>query len=225
MSHNPLNDMSPSDGTEVVPMQLVRVNTAALSKVATDTQSERAALLQIQTAGGITDEATAAAVSESVRDWAREWDVLEKLRTDTTKPLNETKRRVDALFKPGLDELAGLRKLASELLGAFEVLKANRQREAMAIATEAAQTGAVQVLTGALQIANAPATKNAGVSVKARWVARVTSVEALPMRFQRTVADEEAISAYVGKFEPHQTPDPVKGLAFELVGGVSQVRR
>jgi hypothetical protein len=225
MAHNPLNDMPPSDGTEVVPMQLVRVNPLALQQSLTKASQEFMCLRQLQDTGGITDEATASAVSESVRDWAREWDVLEKLRTDTTKPLNETKRRVDALFKPGLDELAGLRKLASDLLGAYEVLKANRQREAMAIATEAAQTGQVQVLTGALQIANAPATKNAGVSVKARWVARVTSVEALPMRFQRTVADEEAISAYVGRFEPHQTPDPVKGLAFELVGGVSQVRR
>jgi hypothetical protein len=204
---------------------IVRVDPRSLQQGVDLVATERAELDALKHSGGITNVAVADIVAESVRDWARQWDALEKLRTDTTKPLNEAKRRVDALFKPGLDGLKSLRETAGELLGAWEVLKANRQREALAIATEAAQTGAVPELTAALNIANAPAQKSAGVTAKARWVARVVDVASLPLRFQKCIADEVAIAAYVGRFEAHQVPDPVKGLAFELVGGITQVRR
>lgn len=220
----PHTDYAAQDAQRTVSLS-VAVDAASLAAGITAAHAERATLLELKAQGGIYSQRVAELVAESLREWDGQWKALEAKRTETTAPINESKRKVDALFKPGLDELDGLRILAKEMIGAWTVLQAQRQREALAIATEAAQQGAMPELTQALNIANAPAQKFAGVSVKARWVARVTSVELLPMRFQKTIADEEAIAAYVGRFEPHQVPEPVKGLAFELVGGVTQVRK
>lgn len=215
--------------TAIVPTQTiavsVNVNAADLAQGLAASQSEGLTLRQLEANGGIQNDETEAIIAEFVREWARQFDALEMQRTKITQPMMQAKANVDKLFKPGKDQLVALREMASKLLGDYAVVKANRQREAMAIATEAAATQAMPELTAALNIVNTPTQKTVGVTTKARWVARVTSVEALPMRFQRTIANEEAIAAYVGRFEAHQTPDPVKGLAFELVGGVERVTR
>lgn len=193
-------------------------------------QAQQLATCEAQTlayfeANPLQDEQTAAIIAEAVKGWAKEWDQLEKLRKDTTAPINEAKRRVDALFKPGLDALAELRTRAGKILGTWEVTKSRLRAEALAVAAKAVQQPEQRELaTLALNVVNAP-TQKTGVTVRARWVARITNMRELPQRFLMQVPDEAAIGKYVDSYEAHQIPDPVPGLVFELVGDVTRVSR
>lgn len=222
---DPKNKRLPDPTTTQAITTTVNVNTEAIASAVTAAKSELATLAQLKAAGGIQIQPTADVIKECLQDWCRQFDALEETRTSITKPMNAAKAKVDALFATGKAELQTLISAGKELLGSWAVLQAQRTRESLQLAADAAQAGDVAVLTGALNIVNATPAPSKGVSTKAYWTARVLDVLALPMRFQKTVADDAAIAAYVGKYDAHQVPDPVKGIVFELQGGVTQVRR
>lgn len=175
--------------------------------------------LEISTA----DEA--ALVAEHVRGVMRQRDAVEAMRKSVTAPLNEAKRRVDALFKPTLEVLDAIRSKCDRLLGAFRIREESARVAAMRQATVAAQRQDLDGLVTALATVNAPTAPTTGVSASLAWEATVVAPDLLLPQFTKIVPNEEAIAALCKDHpldEAH--PPSCPGVLFKIVAS-TRVKR
>ncbi len=165
-----------------------------------------------------------ALVAELLSSAAREADAVEAMRTSATKPLNQTKRTIDSWFKPTLDAYKRFREHGLNLLGAYDLAVAKREREAQAAALAAVQARDMPALAQALTTVNAPREASHGATTRLVWVAEVLDLAAVPEAFTRRVLDDAAIERHIaaaGVLEPAAVP----GLKFTQVAAGGRVSR
>lgn len=152
--------------------------------------------MQIETADDL------AYASELLLAAAARWRELEGKRTAITRPMNDAKRAVDALFAPVLSPLKAIETTLREKIASFHTRQAERQVQAMA---ELAASG-----EGALVV---PAIPAPGVSVREMWGFTVEDANAVPDRFWSI--DPEKVKAHMLLADTERTPPVhVPGIKF-----------
>lgn len=117
---------------------------------------------------------------------------LDALRTSITKPQNEALRKVNALFKPGLDYYEECEQLLkSIILTGLETLR-NKQTAALAEAAVHAKLGAVEESRAAI-LAAPDAALPANASIREAWTYECVNLALVPDVFLRVVLDATAV--------------------------------
>jgi hypothetical protein len=130
-------------------------------------------------------------------------------------PLNAEHDRIRKPFKEIEDLCDAARGIVDKALGRFQLLRAQRQRAALAAATAAVKQDDAPALTTALQTVSAAApVKLAGVTVKAFWVAEVFAPELVPHAY--LAPDLKKIGAHASACPPEREPDPIGGVRYRL---------
>lgn len=161
-----------------------------------------------------TDEDQAAA-AECLLTVAALRKKVEAERKKQVTPINKEHARIQALFKPLLDLCDQTRALVSEASGAYALVQAQAQREEMARATKAVQTGDTAELTSALNAVSAAAPlATKGVTFKAFWRAEVVAPDLLPREY--LTPDLAKIGAHVKGVPADKEPDPIPGVRYVI---------
>lgn len=135
-------------------------------------------------------------------DLKKNCKALESRRKEITKPMDDAKKSVMALFKPATDALTAVEKMLKPRIAKFQQEQEAKQRQLEAEAREKArkereklearaekarEKGQVEkadaleekAMTTVAQTPVAAPTKVSGVSTRKRWVAEVTDVQAV----------------------------------------------
>ncbi len=130
----------------------------------------------------IDDPDTYAAVGALLIARLKEYDEAKALRDAVTKPLHDGWKKTCALFKPSLDAWDDLIRALKASIGAYDLREAEAKRLAaeQARAVFAAPVPDIPAMTAALQTANAPEARAAGVSTDFVWKVKRIVPELLP---------------------------------------------
>jgi hypothetical protein len=146
-----------------------------------------------------------AAVKKDCEAQSKEW--LAPLKAETER-IRAPFLKIEKLC----DEARGL---LSKAIGAFQLARAEAQRKALAAATEAVKRDDERGLTTALQTVSASApVATKGVSVRAKWVAKVVDAVVVPREF--CTPDLKKLAAHADRYPINETPPPVPGVVFDL---------
>ncbi len=143
---------------------------------------------------------------------------LSEFLAQVKRPFLDVTQAVDKLSKPGRDDLAFLISALTGVLGAYNVRKLDARREAAAEAQAAARARDTHAVTLALNAKHdAGKQKLDGLSVKLKWRATVVDADAVPRQWCEP--NEAEIQRHARAFSEKETPTPIDGVVFELVGG------
>ncbi len=153
--------------------------------------------------------------SERLSDVAALTKTVEERRTSITKPLLESKRSIDALFKPLTDPLKEADTIIREKLRSAARKRLQAEREALAKAQAALTAGLVDESDAALDTIP-EFLETSGSTSQRTWAWKVADFSALSDTFKTvdTSAIDAAIRAHTrtGSTEPPVIP----GLVFDL---------
>lgn len=136
------------------------------------------------------------------------------------RPFLDVTQTVDKITKPGRDDIAFAIAAYTAIIGEYNVKKLEARREALAEAQEAARHRDTEAVTDALNVRQEnEKQKLDGVSIKLRWEATIVDPDAVPRDW--CCPDERAIAAHARQYAENDTPDPIAGVEFKLVGGSS----
>ena len=108
----------------------------------------------------------------------------------------------------------------TSILGTYNAAKLQARREELAKAQAAARLRDPAATTQALNARQELAPqKLEGVKVKLKWAATITDPELVPREW--CCPDESAINAHARSFKENDQPEPIPGVAFDLVGSSS----
>lgn len=160
-----------------------------------------------------TDPELAAAVdySASLRKTEKS---IETERKAGIEPLKSVIDKINGWFKPSLEAIERTRQHVDGLISGYQLAKADRQRAAFVLAQTAVAAGDMGSATEALTIAgDAQPTRVAGLSVRERWRATVTSAAAVPREW--LTVDVKALDQYARRKWPDGSgPAPIPGVVF-----------
>lgn len=147
--------------------------------------------------------------AELVKNAKANWTRLEARRTEITKPMLASKRKVDDLFKPALNALAEIERVLKVMIATYTEGQRALQVAAMNASAEAFAAGK----TPTEMIPEVQEIK--GVSVgRSYWVADVTNPDLVPRRL--CSPDSTKIANEIYGADPRTPPPPVTGLVFRL---------
>lgn len=183
---------------------------AAITREAGNESARYLATLETVKGLQIADDADFAFVADLVKDAHANWKRLEERRTEITRPLLASKRKVDELFKPAQDALKQIEITLKGKIATYTEAQRAAQVEAMNVS--AAQFAAGETPTA--PIPDVPTAK--GVSVgRSYWVAEVTDPEAVPRELCSPDAGKIACAIWYAD-TPNTPPRAIPGLAFRL---------
>lgn len=134
------------------------------------------------------------------------------------RPFLDVTQGLDKMTKPGRDDLAFVIGAYTAIIGDYNARKLEARREALAEAQAAARQRDSAAVTEALNTRQELAKQKLdGVTVKLRWLATVVDPEQVPRQW--CAPDEKAIAAHARSFTENDTPEPIPGVEFQLVGG------
>jgi hypothetical protein len=138
------------------------------------------------------------------------WKRLEERRTEITKPMLASKRKVDDLFKPALTALAEIQSTLKGKIAAYTEAQRAAQIQAMHSSADVFAAGG----TPTEAIPEVPTVK--GVSVgRSYWVADVVDPDAVPREL--CSPDPDKIAKAIWYADTAKTPPrPIPGIAFRL---------
>ncbi len=146
--------------------------------------------------------------SDLARGAQTNWRRLETRRTDITKPLLDSKRQIDALFKPALHALEGIKAQLQAKIGAY--VQAQQAAQVVEMQASADQFSAGLVPTNSI-----PEVDTAkGISVKSHWVADVIDPDLVPRDL--CSPDPAKIAQKIWYADTYNPPLAIPGLAFRL---------
>lgn len=154
-----------------------------------------------------------AEINGFLRDICRAKDEIEAKRKSFTQPLNTVLRALNDEFRPAREALESVERKLKDLLAAFQLAEAARQREAFQLAGDAMRQGETEIVTAALQVANeAGPAELAGTSVREVWTAEVIAPDLLPRDY--LVPDLDKINAHAKSTHADTEPMPIPGVRF-----------
>lgn len=143
---------------------------------------------------------------------------LRELIATSKRPFLDVTQALDKMTKAGRDDLAAAIGAYTSIIGAYNARKLEARREALAEAQAAARQRDTAAVTEALNVRQENAKQKLdGVAVKLRWIATVVDPELVPREW--CTPDEKAINAHARGFTENDTPAPIAGVEFQLVGG------
>ncbi len=158
----------------------------------------------------ITSAADLAFAGELLTSAKSRWKELEEKRTAITRPINEAKRQVDALFAPAQEPLKRAEGILKAKIAAYTIAQQAAQTEAM-LAVSAGEAGATLVV---------PSAPPPGVSVRSVWDFEVTDDAAVPRELLSV--DEAKVRKAIWYADTERAaPRPIPGLRFFLRGKVT----
>ncbi len=142
---------------------------------------------------------------------------LRDLIATSKRPFLDVTQALDKMTKPGRDDLAFAIGAYTSIIGAYNSRKLEARREALAEAQAAARQRDTAAVTEALNVRQENAKQKLdGVTVKLRWLATIVDPEQVPREW--CCPDEQAIGAHARQCKETDTPEPIPGVEFQLVG-------
>lgn len=127
---------------------------------------------------------------------------LEEKRTSITRPMNEAKRAVDALFAPVTKPLERAEAILRSKIAAYQIAQTERTEAAM-----------LEVAAGSSTALVVPDAMPDGVTVRELWDYEVTDEAAVPARFLSV--DDSKVRKHMAFADTERTPPvAVPGLRF-----------
>lgn len=143
---------------------------------------------------------------------------LRELIAVSKRPFLDVTQALDKMTKAGRDDLAFAIGAYTSIIGAYNAGKLEARRGALAKAQAAARQRDTAAVTQALNVRQENAKQKLdGVAVKLKWLATVVDPEQVPREW--CTPDEPAIAAHARGFKENDTPTPIPGVEFQLVGG------
>jgi hypothetical protein len=152
-------------------------------------------------------------VADIQREAHRRLKDLDEKRLTVTRPLDQAKKAVDALFKPITDPLKKLKGHCGDLLTAWEQHKRALEIEARGAAAALSAVGQVQAATAVVAASKPAPQDDYGVSWV--WVVKSWDVDKVPrdwLRFDETYAGD-----YCDRYKTSEVIPEVLGIVFERV--------
>jgi hypothetical protein len=199
-----MNHMKPEDRTALV----IEANENAL------------ALTHLQSGTfQITDAHSHAFATDLVKTVKTRHDELEAKRTSITKPLNEAKRQVDALFAPALQPLKQAEAWLKTEITRYTIAQRASNEAAMQSVAAATQAGDVVAAAAALAVMH-DMPHASGVNVKEYWDFEVVDAGAVPRDF--CSPDPLLLKEWIQYADDkHQAPISIPGVRFFRSGTVT----
>lgn len=148
-------------------------------------------------------------VADLARNAKANWNRLEARRTDITKPLLASKRKVDDLFKPALNALAEIERLLKDKIAGYT--EAQRALQVAAMNASAMAFAAGETPTEAIPEVQ----EIKGVSVsRSYWVADIVQPDLVPRGL--CSPDRTKIANEIYMVDPRTPPPPIPGLTFRI---------
>ncbi len=134
------------------------------------------------------------------------------------RPFLDVTQGLDKTSKPDRDDLAFVIGAFTSIIGDYNAKKLTARREALAEAQAAARQRDSAAVTASLNERRELAQQSLpGVKVKLKWMAVVTDPELVPRVW--CCPDEKSLNAHARGFDENDTPPPIEGVEFNLVGG------
>lgn len=187
---------------------LVPDNTRESLAVETGAAGQHRELVSVLTCASPEDAADIAAVRDFAHDKLAE---LEERRTSITKPLNDAKRAVDALFAPVKAPWQALKDDCTDKLNAYETAKL--ALEAAAKEAAKALSAAGNVDAAAIVLEDARVTPAEGYKKSYKWCAVLDDVNAVDRAWLRV--DWDRIEQYCRAYKDSEEIPPLAGLTFQ----------
>lgn len=187
------------------------------TKEATEEQTSAAQALAFVKAFQITSDADYAFAAELLTDAVAQFKAIEVKRTDITKPMLASKRRVDELFRPALERLKEIEGNLREKIGAYSLQQARVRREAML-------DSAADYALGGTPTAIIPEPPTAeGVSTSIAWDIEITDPELVPREFCSPDMSKIKASRAWKEYNEAYPPLPIPGVKF-IIRHATRVR-
>lgn len=206
---------APKPKREELPVKIV-FNPFAITAALATAQNEQRALAGCT----IEDDADARSANTELRLRATELAAVEAMWKATKEPIKEAEKRIDALFKPGIDAARLVVTTLRNLLEGYEKLKREAQRKAFAAAGAAATQASPAALNTALAAAaDAAPTELDGTSFVRTWKIKRIVEGLLPFSHSNSerhywVPDLKKIAA-VGRAHKGDEPPIIPGVVWE----------
>lgn len=142
---------------------------------------------------------------------------LKEMIATGKRPFLDVTQGLDKMTKPGRDDLAFVIGAYVAIIGGYNTRKLEARREALADAQAAARQRDTAAVTEALNVRQENTQQKLdGVRVKLKWIATVVDPELVPREWCKP--DDQAIGAHARGFQENDTPTPIAGVEFQLVG-------
>ncbi len=136
------------------------------------------------------------------------WKRLDERRTAITKPILDSKRRVDDLFKPALVALKEIEDTLKDKIGAYTSSQRKAQEAEMMTSAAEHQAGGMPTF----EIREVPTAK--GVSVQEHWDFEIVNPDLVPREY--CSPDPAKIRAAIWYADtPRNPPRPIPGIEFK----------
>ena len=136
------------------------------------------------------------------------WKRLEERRTAITKPILDSKRKVDYLFKPALEALKQIENCLKTKIGTYVTSQKAKQVQAMNATADAYAAGTPL----ATPIPEVPTAK--GISVKTEWDFDIVDPALVPREY--CSPDPDKIKQAIWYADTQTPPRPIPGVEFKL---------
>lgn len=150
-------------------------------------------------------------------------DELDEKRTSITKPILESKRRVDELFQPVIKALKEAESIARRRLEAFALKRLEDERKALLAVQAAAETQDVEAIDAAFEtIPEERQTTDSTLTFG--WDYSIVDIAKIPDPYTARVLNVPVLEAFLKTHEGDKPPN-IPGLSFKRVAKLRGKRK
>ena len=151
---------------------------------------------------------------------------LEKQRTDITKPILDSKKKVDAMFSPAVKALRSLEERVRDRIREMALARFEEKRLAISAVGAAMSRGEQAAIEVAMERIQSTEQEFSGFSARTKWEVESVDFSLLPDKFKVVCLNEAAVDEVIRELKSAGSVEPpvVPGIVFRLGADVRAKR-